>query len=110
MITFSQELCGPVILRNHFFSGVWQVELAENLRGETHVLFLKGEVVSFPVYRNATGCLPALFLGGGGGGRGLAYSTDISLYFFNKKSRGSLCPTVPSDRANRKEKEKKKQK
>lgn len=63
MITFSQELCGPVILRNHFFSGVWQVELAENLRGETHVLFLKGEVVSFPVYRNATGCLPALFLG-----------------------------------------------
>lgn len=64
VITFSREFCGSVILRNHFFSGVWvlrQVELAENLRGETQALFIKGEVVSFPVYRNATGCLPALF-------------------------------------------------
>lgn len=39
---------------SHLFSGVWllsQVELAENLRGETLVFSIKGEVitVSFPV-------------------------------------------------------------
>lgn len=98
---------------SHSLSGVWilrRVGLADNLRGETCVHFIKGEVPrgSFPVYRSATGCLPALFPWGRGVG-GLAHSTDTGLYFFNK-TRDSLFLTVPSDRANRKGKEKKKQK
>lgn len=60
-----------------------------------------------PVYRNTTGCLLALFPLGLGG---LACSMDHGLYFFSKKTRGSLFPTVPSDEANKRRKENNKQK
>jgi hypothetical protein len=89
------------------------VELADNLRGEPRMLFIKGEVITASVYRSATGasllCFPGDRVGQGAGrGGGLAHSTDTSLYFFNKKTSGSLFSTVPSDRANREGKEKQK--